>query len=172
MAKPRIFSRIFLGIGANLTADGFDTPQAGCLAAIDSLKDDGIEIIAISPWYKSAPVPISDQPWYHNAVVEITTTMRPEELIAVLHHREAGFGRIRVTRNEARVLDIDIVDFDGMVMDGNVTLPHPRMHERAFVLRPLFDLAPEWVHPITGASISSLLEDVDSDQDVIPIIEA
>jgi len=59
-----------------------------------------------------------------------------------------------------------------MVMDGNVTLPHPRMHERAFVLRPLFDLAPDWVHPITGASISSLLKGVDPDQDVIPIIEA
>lgn len=161
--------RIFLGIGANLTADGFETPQAGCLAAIDSLKDEGITIVAISPWYKSAPVPISDQPWYHNAVVEITTMLRPEQLIAILHEREAGFGRIRFTRNEARVLDIDIVDFDGQVMDGNLTLPHPRMHERAFVLRPLADLAPEWHHPITGQPISLLLAEVDPAQDCVPV---
>ena len=158
-------SRIFLGIGANLTADGFDTPQAGCLAAIESLKDEGIDIVAISPWYKSAPVPISDQPWYHNAVVEIATAMRPEALIGILHDREAGFGRIRITRNEARVLDIDIVDFAGIVMDGNLTLPHPRMHQRAFVLRPLADLAPEWVHPISGKTITELLAQVDPEQD-------
>ena len=159
--------RIFLGIGANLTADGFDSPQAGCLAAIDSLQDEGITIVALSPWYKSAPVPISDQPWYHNAVVEISTAMRPEELIGILHQREAGFGRIRVTRNEARVLDIDIVDFGGMVMDGNLTLPHPRMHERAFVLRPLADLAPDWRHPVTGAAIGTLLAALDPGQDCV-----
>ena len=162
-----ISPRIFLGIGANLTADGFDTPQDGCLAAIESLKDEGIEIIAISPWYKSAPVPISDQPWYHNAVVEIATDMRPEELIGILHQREAGFGRIRITRNEARVLDIDIVDFGGLVMDGNLTLPHPRMHQRAFVLRPLADLAPDWKHPETNQTISALLEAVDPEQDCV-----
>jgi len=165
--SPSISPRIFLGIGANLTADGFDTPQDGCLAAINSLKDEGIEIIAISPWYKSAPVPISDQPWYHNAVVEIATDLRPEELIGILHQREAGFGRIRITRNEARVLDIDIVDYGGLVMDGNLTLPHPRMHQRAFVLRPLADLAPDWTHPETNETISALLAAVDPEQDCV-----
>ena len=159
--------RIFLGIGANLTPDGFDNPMAGCIAAIESLKEDGIEIIEISPWYKSAPVPISDQPWYHNAVVEIKTDMPPERLIGILHDREARFGRVRTVRNAARVLDIDIVDFKGMVLDGNLVLPHPRMHLRSFVLRPLKDLMPSWAHPITGVSIDALLNDVDPSQDCV-----
>ena len=73
---------------------------------------------------------------------------------------------MRVERNEARVLDIDIVDFGGRVMDGNLVLPHPRMHLRAFVLRPLKDLAPQWRHPVSGAGIDDLLSRVDPDQDV------
>ncbi len=159
--------RIFLGIGANLTPDGYDTPMAGCMAAINSLTEDDIKVVAVSPWYKSAPVPISDQPWYHNAVVEISTTLAPEKLIGILHDREARFGRIRTERNAARVLDIDIVDFAGMRMDGNLMLPHPRMHLRAFVLRPLRDLMPEWSHPISGIGIDALLDDVDPAQDCV-----
>ena len=157
---------IYLGIGANLVPDGFTTAQEGCLAAIDSLSEEAIEVVAVSPWYKSAPVPISDQPWFFNAVVEISTALAPEEVIAILHHREARFGRVRVERNEARVLDIDIVDFASRVMDGNLVLPHPRMHERAFVLRPLADLAPNWTHPISGIHIADLIKNVDPDQDV------
>jgi 2-amino-4-hydroxy-6-hydroxymethyldihydropteridine diphosphokinase len=157
--------RIFLGIGANLTPDGFDTPMDGCLAAINSLTEDDIRIVAISPWYKSAPVPISDQPWYYNAVTEIATPLPPEVLIGILHDREARFGRVRTERNAARVLDIDIVDFKGMFLDGNLVLPHPRMHLRAFVLRPLRDLAPDWIHPVSGASLDTLLDDVDPEQD-------
>lgn len=161
--------RIFLGIGANLTPDGYDSPMEGCLAAIDSLKEDAIDIVAVSPWYKSAPVPISDQPWYHNAVVEIKTELAPEIVIGILHDREARFGRVRAERNAARVLDIDIVDFAGMMMDGNLVLPHPRMHLRAFVLRPLRDLMPEWTHPVTADDIDTLLRDVDPEQDCVPV---
>ena len=161
------YGRIFLGIGANLTPDGYATPMAGCMAAIDSLAEDGIAVLAVSPWYKSAPVPISDQPWYHNAVVEISTSLAPEKLIGILHDREARFGRVRAERNAARVLDIDIVDFAGMKMDGNLVLPHPRMHLRAFVLRPLRDLMPAWKHPVSGAGIDALLADVDPAQDCV-----
>ena len=163
--SSEVKGNIYLGIGANLTPDGFDDPMSGCLAAIESLKEDAIEVVSISPWYKSAPVPISDQPWYHNAVVEIATSLAPEILIGILHDREARFGRVRSVRNAARVLDIDIVDFKGMVLDGNLVLPHPRMHLRAFVLRPLKDLKPDWTHPITGISIDDLIKDVDPEQD-------
>ena len=161
--------RIFLGIGANLTPDGFDGPISGCLAAIESLSEDVIDVIAVSPWYQSAPVPISDQPWYHNAVIEIKTELAPEMLIAILHDRETRFGRVRGERNAARVLDIDIIDFGGIIRGGNLVLPHPRMHLRAFVLRPLGDLMPNWVHPITGADINTLLQNVDPEQDCIPV---
>jgi len=156
--------RIFLGIGANLTPDGFSGPREGCLAAIESLAEDGITVVAISPWYKTAPVPVSSQPWFQNAVVEIETDMAPEALLAVLHDRESRFGRIRMARNEARVLDIDILDFRGEVRDGNLVLPHPRLHERAFVLYPLADLAPEWHHPVTGTAIARLMAALDPGQ--------
>lgn len=169
--------RIFLGIGANLTPDGYATPQDGCLAAIESLKEEAIDVVAVSPWYKSAPVPISDQPWFYNAVVEVKTSLSADQLIAILHDREHRFGRVRHERNEARVLDIDIADFGGEVtgheVRGNaddqegVILPHPRMHLRAFVLRPLADLAPDWHHPISGTSIQDLLAAVDPEQDVM-----
>ncbi len=164
--SPQIFTRIFLGVGANLTPDGYQTPQEGCLAAIASLEEDAITVIAVSPWYKSAPVPISDQPWFFNAVVEIKTALPPEDVIGILHHREARFGRIRAMRNEARVLDIDIIDFGGRVADGNLVLPHPRMHQRGFVLRPLADLAPNWSHPVTAIHIDDLINNIDPSQDV------
>lgn len=157
-------ARIFLGIGANLTPDGFSGPREGCLAAIESLGEDGIEVIAVSPWYTTAPVPASDQPWFQNAVVEIATDMAPETLLAVLHDREARFGRVRMIRNEARVLDIDILDFKGEVRHGNLVLPHPRLHERAFVLCPLADLAPDWRHPQTGVEINQLIKNLDPGQ--------
>jgi 2-amino-4-hydroxy-6-hydroxymethyldihydropteridine diphosphokinase len=167
MANFREDGRIFLGIGANLIADGYSSVKDGCLAAIESLNEEAVKVVAISPWYKTAPVPMSDQPWFFNAVVEIATDLAPEEMIAILHHREAQFGRIRLERNEARVLDIDIVDFGGRVMDGNLVLPHPRMHKRAFVLRPLADLAPHWRHPVSQVHIADLQAGLDPEQDVI-----
>ena len=94
---------VYLGIGANLTPDGFDSPREGCLAALDSLSDDGVTVEAISPWYKTAPVPVSDQPWFQNAVVRVDTDLDAAALMAVLHDRESRFGRIRSIRNEARV---------------------------------------------------------------------
>lgn len=162
--KTILHSRIFLGIGANLTPDGFSGPREGCLAAIGSLAEDAIEVVAVSPWYKTAPVPASDQPWFQNAVVEIATDMAPETLLSVLHDREARFGRVRMMRNEARVLDIDILDFKGEVRHGNLVLPHPRLHERAFVLLPLADLAPDWHHPQTAEHIDQLIRDLDPQQ--------
>ncbi|HCD49073.1 MAG TPA: 2-amino-4-hydroxy-6-hydroxymethyldihydropteridine diphosphokinase, partial [Alphaproteobacteria bacterium] len=110
--------------------------------------------------------PRSDQPWFQNAVVEIETDLTPDQLITVLHEREARFGRVRMERNEARVLDIDILDFRGMVMNDPVVLPHPRMHVRAFVLRPLADLSPGWVHPVSGQSIAALIAVLDPDEEI------
>lgn len=154
-------SRIFLGVGANLAPSGFSGPREGCLAAIESLTEDGIRLVAVSPWYRTAPVPASDQPWYQNAVVEIESRLPPERLMDVLHDREARFGRVRRQRNEARVLDIDIVDYCGLVQEGPPILPHPRMHKRGFVLKPLFDLASDWHHPETGVPITELIAGLD-----------
>ena len=112
-------------------------------------------------------MPASDQPWYVNVVAEVATPLSADELLAALHGIEDLFGRVRSVRNAARLIDLDLLDFRGEIASpqpGGATLPHPRMAERAFVLRPLADLAPDWRHPVSGASIQSLLEALPADQ--------
>lgn len=151
----------YLGIGANLSILGHDNPKSGCLAALDRLAlDTGLIIQEISPWYRTEPVPVSDQPWFYNAVAAVETNLSAEKLISAIHDVEAEMGRVRVHRNEARVIDIDIIDFNGQMQHQNPILPHPRMHDRAFVLYPLRDLAPDWIHPVTGRSIDALISDI------------
>ena len=160
-------SRIFIGLGANLTPDGYASPREGCVAAVSALADEGVHLSALSHWYESAPVPISDQPWYLNAVVEATTELDAASTLAALHLIERRFGRIRAERNAARVLDLDLLDFAGMVRDtSDLALPHPRLHERAFVLLPLGELCPDWVHPVSGIAIQDLIAMIPVDQQI------
>ena len=160
-------STVFIGVGANLTPEGYDGPRAACSAALERLVNYGIDLVAMSRWYESAPVPMSDQPWYLNAVAMATTGCTAAETLACLHKVEAAFGRVRGARNAARVLDLDLIDFDGLVSDApDLLLPHPRMHERAFVLRPLQELAPDWRHPISGTSIKELVMALPADQQI------
>ena len=148
----------FLGIGANLSMEGYASPKETCLAALEKLAAAGdITCIATSPWYRTEPQPISDQPWFFNAVVQIKTHLTPPALLARLHSIERAMGRVRQHRNEARIIDMDIIDFAGVVRQDAPILPHPRMHERGFVLYPLRDLKADWVHPISGAGIDTLI---------------
>ena len=161
---------ILLGIGANLAPDGFSGPREGCLAALETLTSVGVEITAISRWFETAPVPISDQPWFMNAVAMGKTGMSAAQTLAVLHQVEALFGRQRRVRNEARVLDIDLLDFDGVYSDNpELMLPHPRMHQRAFVLHPLRDLVSDWVHPASGLGIDELIALLPAEQTIRPV---
>ena len=165
-------TRIILGIGANLAPDGYATPRAGCEAALAALSANGICIVKQSRWFETAPVPVSDQPWFVNAVIVAETEMDAPATLAVLHSLEAEFGRQRRVRNEARVLDIDLLDYDGAQSEtDSLMLPHPRMHERAFVLYPLADVLPDWVHPVSGADISSLIAALSVDQTIRPMAE-
>ena len=160
-------SRLFIGLGANLTPDGYASPREGCVAAVSALADEGVHLSALSHWYESAPVPISDQPWYLNAVAEATTELDASSTLAALHYIERRFGRVRTERNAARVLDLDLLDFAGMVSDSsNLALPHPRMHERAFVLLPLGELRPDWVHPVSGIAIQDLIAMIPAGQQI------
>ena len=163
-------THLFVGLGANLTPDGFATPQAGCEAAILMLGDLGVKVIRMSRWYESAPVPPSDQPWYLNAVAEAATSFDAAETLAALHQVEAYFGRVRSVRNAARVLDLDLLDFGGQIYDQTaLKVPHPRMHERAFVLVPLRDLVADWTHPQTGQSLDALIDLLPADQSIWPV---
>jgi len=158
MQNRTLRHRILIGIGANLVPDGFDSARAGCEAAIARLADEGIGVTAVSAWYETAPVPASDQPWYNNAVIAGETVLSARDALAALHRIEAGFGRVRTVRNAARVLDLDLLDYAGGAVDlDGITIPHPRLQERAFVLLPLRDVAPEYRHPVTGAGIAEMI---------------
>ena len=136
-------------------------------AALAGLRSRGVEVRRVSPWYRTAPVPASDQPWYINAVAEVSANLTADRLLAELHAVEEAFGRVRSVPNAARLIDLDLLDFRGQTAPGGpgkATLPHPRMTGRAFVLRPLADLAPDWRHPVTGASIQTLVSALPGDQ--------
>lgn len=158
---------IFLGIGANLPHERHGSPRQTLEAALELLGRHGVHTLQLSPWYRTAPVPVSDQPWFVNAVVAVETALAPDALLAELHRVEAAFGRARTVPNAARPIDLDLLDYRGQIAPGGpgkATLPHPRMERRAFVLRPLADLAPDWRHPISGRPIGALVADLPADQ--------
>jgi len=139
--------RAVLSVGSNL-GDRLGTLQ-GCVQAIGGLA--GTDVLAISPVYETAPVGGPAQPDYLNAVLAVGTTLSPRALLAATQGIEADFGRVRAERFGPRTLDIDIISYDGEVSDDPVlTLPHPRAHERAFVLAPWHDVDPEASLPGRG----------------------
>lgn len=164
---------IFIGLGSNLVSERYGSPQLSCQTALKELERHNITVVALSRWFRSAPVPPSDQPWFVNAVAAIRTTLDPEALLERLHEVEATFGRLRREKNEARVLDLDLLAYHDTVADGpqGPILPHPRMHERAFVLLPLADIAPNWRHPRLGAALERLVAALPPDQIAEPIVE-
>jgi len=148
---------IFIALGANLPSN-VGPPRATLEAALRSLAQEGGEIVARSRFYKSSPVPKSDQPDYLNAVVAIKSDLDPTALLAVLAAIEARFGRQRGERNAARPLDLDLIAYDELIRDVAPILPHPRMHERAFVLLPLAEIAPDWHHPRLRLTVATLIQ--------------
>jgi len=163
---------IYLGIGSNLPSEAFGTAVMNCRAAIEQLAGAGLAASVQSPYYETAPVPISDQPWYVNCVIGVAeTALNPHQAMAACLAVEAGLGRVRTVRNAARIADIDLIAWHGCVIDEppDVIIPHPRMAGRAFVLRPLADIAPDWRHPVSGASIADLIAQLPPDQQISPL---
>jgi 2-amino-4-hydroxy-6-hydroxymethyldihydropteridine diphosphokinase len=132
----------YVAFGANL-----GEPVATLRAAADALgRRPGVELVAGSPIYRTRPIGPPGQPEYANAVARVETTLKPEALLEVLHAVEAEFGRVRDVRFGPRTLDLDLIWYEGEERaDERLTLPHPRAHEREFVLRPLADLDPDLV---------------------------
>ncbi len=158
---------ILIAIGANLAGPEGCTPYQLCNEAVDALAElRGLAVVGISRWYRSAPVPASDQPDYVNGVARLETRPGaacpdPATLLAMLQRIERRHGRQRSIANAARTLDLDIVamgEGGGMIRDRpDPVLPHPRAHLRAFVLLPLRDVAPGWVHPVLRTPVASLI---------------
>ena len=156
---------ILIGIGGNLDSARFGPPRDTLSAALAALEEKHIRILRRSGWYRTEPVPRSDQPWFVNAVVSLATELSAKDLLMVLQATERQFGRVRGEPNAPRVLDLDILDYQGEVMNAmSLVLPHPRLHERRFVLMPIAEIAPDWRHPILGLTAAQLLAQLSSEQ--------
>jgi 2-amino-4-hydroxy-6-hydroxymethyldihydropteridine diphosphokinase len=156
---------ILVAIGSNLPGPGGETPLETCRWAVERLADlPGLRLVACSRWYGTSPVPPSGQPDYVNGVVRVSGGTEPHGLLGALHEIEAQAQRVRAEINAARTLDLDLLAVDSiMIHDPVLTLPHPRLHQRAFVLAPLADVAPEWRHPMLHRSVAELLAGVSQD---------
>ena len=161
---------IYIGIGSNLNGNNSETPLQNCKNAIKELKKE-VNVCNVSSWYKSEPIPISDQPWYINGVVEISTNKSSLELLEFILNIEEFFGRLRKKKNEARIIDLDIIDYKRKILYNKKKLitPHPRMHERSFVLLPLKELNPKWVHPIKKKGLEELIRNLNDRQKILKI---
>lgn len=138
--------RVFVGLGANL-----GDPRATLARALKELAElPQTRRVAVSPLYRSAPMD-AQGPDFINAVVELSTTLTPRELLLALQSIEQAHGRERPYHHAPRTLDLDLLLYgQRIIRDPDLVVPHPRLHERAFVLRPLADLAPDLVHPALG----------------------
>src|SRR5512144_2063730 len=109
---------IFIGAGANLPHERYGAPRQTLEAALAELGRRGVRTVRVSPWYRTAPVPVSDQPWFVNAVVEVASDLPADLLLAQLHAVEAEFGRHRTVPNAARPIDLDLLDYHGEIAPG------------------------------------------------------
>jgi len=161
---------ILVGVGGNLPSP-LGSPVVTCQAALAHLERGGVTIAALSPWYETAPVPVSDQPWFVNAVARVTTALSPADLLTLMHAVETELGRMRTVPNAARVVDLDLLAYGDAVNTGpeGPLLPHPRLQDRAFVLFPLRDVAPAWRHPALGLGVGDLIERLPPDQGIRPL---
>jgi 2-amino-4-hydroxy-6-hydroxymethyldihydropteridine diphosphokinase len=154
-------------------------------ASYDLLQDKYLKILKFSPFFQTPAFPAGSGPDYVNTVIKAETALCPKELLTVLHDIENQLGRVRQKRWGARVIDIDLLDYQGQVLPtrpiyqkwrdmplelqkvtwpDDLILPHPRIQDRGFVLIPLRAVAPDWVHPVTGERIDTLIAQIDSEE--------
>jgi 2-amino-4-hydroxy-6-hydroxymethyldihydropteridine diphosphokinase len=169
-----------IALGSNLPGRA-GGPQAVLEAALEALEARGLRVLARSRWYRTPAVPAGSGPDFVNGAARVSDDMPPRAAMEVLHAVEAALGRERPARWAPRVCDLDLLaDGDAVLPDratvaewialdpaermarapAGLVLPHPRLHERAFVLAPLAEITPDWVHPVLGLSVRGMLADL------------
>jgi 2-amino-4-hydroxy-6-hydroxymethyldihydropteridine diphosphokinase len=150
---------ILIALGSNL--DGpWGSPRETVGRALRELERGGIRVTSVSPLIVTTPFGRRNQPSFVNAVAEIATHLPPEALMRRLHAIERGAGRRRAVRWGPRALDLDLIDYRGLIRTGNgerLILPHPGIAKRAFVLEPIAAIAPKWRHPASRLSAREML---------------
>jgi 2-amino-4-hydroxy-6-hydroxymethyldihydropteridine diphosphokinase len=145
-----------VALGGNVAGD-YGSSEALLEAALARFAEAGLPILRRSSWWRSAAWPDPNNHEYRNGVVLVEARLSPQALIRTLFMLENEFGRTRSVRNAPRTLDLDLIAHGRIISDDPaLTLPHPRAHERLFVMGPLAEIAPDWRHPVLGKSASEL----------------
>lgn len=148
--------KIFIALGANIPSAAGQPPDT-LRAALATLGERGVRVLRVSTFRQTPAWPNPTDPAFVNAVAGIQTDLQPFALLGLLHEVETAHGRKRSVPNAPRTLDLDLIDYGGRIEQGSVTLPHPRIAARGFVLEPLAEIAPGWRHPVTGETVEALL---------------
>ena len=158
----------FIGLGSNV-----GSPIKRCREGIENLRIiTGTQVLRCSSFYRTEPVGYLDQEWFINAVVEVRTVLAAEELLEELQNIERRMGRQRTLKWGPRIIDLDILLYGQEVIQNDLlTVPHPSLHKRRFVLEPLHEIAPYAIHPAFGVSIAGLMERLVDDSKVERIKE-
>jgi 2-amino-4-hydroxy-6-hydroxymethyldihydropteridine diphosphokinase len=160
---------VVLALGGNL-AGSHPSLEALLEAALSAFPRAGLRIARRSGWWRSAAWPDPREPAYLNGVLLVETSLSPREVLNATRALEDRFGRIRSVPNAARPLDVDLVAYGRQVIaEPELIVPHPRAHERLFVMGPLAEVAPDWVHPTLGRTAAELAEAAPVGRDAAPI---
>lgn len=160
---------MIVALGSNLPGGYPDVP-ALLRAALEAFPAHGLTVVARSGWWRSAAWPDPAMPAYTNGVVIVETALSVRETLAQLHEIEATFGRVRGQANAARTLDLDLIAHGRVVTgQGPIQVPHPRAHERRFVMGPLSQIAPAWRHPVMRRTASDLAVTAAVGADAAPV---
>ena len=147
---------VIVALGSNLSGP-YRSSRELLETAVALFPDRGLNVMRRSRWWRSAAWPDRSAPDYLNGVVFVETDRAPREVMAILLRIEAAFGRRRAAVNDPRTLDLDLIAYGRRVLDGtDLTVPHPRAAERHFVMGPLAEIAPAWIHPVIGLTAAEL----------------